>query len=198
MPRPKTHDDALRVRLLHRAGELLSAEGPGALSLRRLAADVNTSTTAVYSLFGGKPALLNALYEEGYRRFGERIAAVPVTDDPVEDIIQSGLAYRRSALADPHFYSVMFTRSVPNFAPTAEAKEAADRTFLPLVHNVGRAVAAGLFVDAPPEQIALGMWGLVHGLVSLELNGDLPPGVEIGPVYERTLRAHADGWRPRG
>ena len=58
MPRPKTHDDALRRRLLERAGELLSTEGPGAVSLRKIATDVNTSTTAVYSLFGGKPALL--------------------------------------------------------------------------------------------------------------------------------------------
>jgi len=28
---------------------------------------VNTSTTAVYSLFGGKPGLLNAVYDEGVR-----------------------------------------------------------------------------------------------------------------------------------
>ncbi|WP_141980485.1 TetR/AcrR family transcriptional regulator [Saccharothrix saharensis] len=195
MPRPKTHDDALRGRLLERAGELLSTEGPGALSLRRLAADVNTSTTAVYSLFGGKPALLNAVYEEAFRRFGERIASVPQTDDPVEDLVQIGLAYRASALADPQFYLVMFSKVVPNFEPSDETKEAAVQTFLPVVRDVGRAVESGLFASEPPERIALAMWGMVHGLVSLELNGNLPPGVEIAPVYERALRAHADGWR---
>ncbi|WP_053718934.1 TetR/AcrR family transcriptional regulator [Saccharothrix sp. NRRL B-16348] len=195
MPRPKTHDDALRGRLLERAGELLSTEGPGALSLRRLAADVNTSTTAVYSLFGGKPALLNAVYEEAFRRFGERIASVPQTDDPVEDLVQIGLAYRASALADPQFYLVMFSKVVPNFEPSDETKEAAVQTFLPVVRDVGRAVESGAFTQEPPERIALAMWGMVHGLVSLELNGNLPPGVEIAPVYERALRAHADGWR---
>ncbi len=195
VPRPKTHDDALRGRLLERAGELLSTEGPGALSLRRLAADVNTSTTAVYSLFGGKPALLNAVYEEAFRRFGERIASVPQTDDPVEDLVQIGLAYRESALADPQFYLVMFSKVVPNFEPSDETKEAAVQTFLPVVRDVGRAVESGAFAQEPPEQIALAMWGMVHGLVSLELNGNLPPGVEIAPVYERALRAHADGWR---
>ncbi|QQQ75772.1 TetR/AcrR family transcriptional regulator [Saccharothrix sp. 6-C] len=195
MPRPKTHDDALRGRLLERAGELLSTEGPGALSLRRLAADVNTSTTAVYSLFGGKPALLNAVYEEAFRRFGERIATVPQTDDPVEDLVQIGLAYRQSALADPQFYLVMFSKVVPNFEPSDETKEAAVQTFLPVVRDVGRAVESGAFTQEPPERIALAMWGMVHGLVSLELNGNLPPGVEIAPVYERALRAQADGWR---
>ena len=195
VPRPKTHDDALRGRLLERAGELLSTEGPGALSLRRLAADVNTSTTAVYSLFGGKPALLNAVYEEAFRRFGERIANVPQTADPVEDLVQIGLAYRESALADPQFYLVMFSKVVPNFEPSDETKEAAVQTFLPVVHAAGRAVESRVFAQEPPEQIAVAMWGMVHGLVSLELNGTLPPDVEIAQVYERALRAHADGWR---
>ncbi|MEU7530798.1 TetR/AcrR family transcriptional regulator [Saccharothrix sp. NPDC042600] len=197
MPRPKTHDDALRVRLLDRAGELLSTEGPGALSLRRLAADVNTSTTAVYSLFGGKPALLDALYEEAFRRFGDRLAELPETDDPVEDIVRIGLTYRDSALADPQFYLVMFSKVVPNFTPSDETNAAAAETFTPLVTNVGRAVESGLFVDAPLEHIALAMWGMVHGLVSLELNGNLPPGVEIAPAYERAIRAHIEGWRKR-
>lgn len=196
MPRPKTHDDALRARLLERAGELLSAEGPGALSLRRLAADVNTSTTAVYSLFGGKPALLNSVYEEAFRRFGERLDAVPQTGDPVEDVVQLGLAYRESALADPQFYLVMFSK-VPDFEPSEETEEAAVRTFQPVVRDVGRAVESGVFAPEPHERIAVAMWGMVHGLVSLELNGNLPPGVEIAPVYERALRAFAEGWRRR-
>ena len=61
MPRSKIHDEALRVRLLDAAGALLAAEGPDALSVRRIATEVDTSTTAVYSLFGGKPGLLRAL-----------------------------------------------------------------------------------------------------------------------------------------
>ncbi|MBW4716152.1 TetR/AcrR family transcriptional regulator [Saccharothrix obliqua] len=197
MPRPKTHDDALRARLLHRAGELLSTEGPGALSLRRLAADVNTSTTAVYSLFGGKPALLDALYEEAFRRFGERLATLPPTDDPVEDIVRLGLVYRDSALADPQFYLVMFSKVVPNFEPSEDTYTAAAQTFVPLLESVARAIEAGAFVAEPQERIALSLWGMVHGLVSLELNGNLPPGVEIAPGYEQAIRAQVEGWRRR-
>ena len=55
VPRPKVHDAALRARLLECAGATLSTRGLAALSLRTLAADVGTSTTAVYALFGGKP-----------------------------------------------------------------------------------------------------------------------------------------------
>lgn len=197
VPRPKTHDDALRVRLLDRAGELLSSEGPSALSLRRLAADVNTSTTAVYSLFGGKPALLDALYDEGFRRFGERLATVPETDDPVEDLINIALTYRESALQDRQFYVVMFSKVVPDFTPTTETYIAASGTFVPVVKTVQRAIDAGAFVDEAPEVIGLALWSISHGLVSLEIYGILPPGLEIAPVFERAVRASADGWRKR-
>lgn len=191
MPRPKTHDDALRRRLLERAGELLSTEGPAAVSLRKIATDVNTSTTAVYSLFGGKPALLDALYDEAFSRFGAHLAAVPITDDPVEDLLQIGLAYRRSALEDPHFYSVLYSKVVE---PTKEMSRAAGRTFAPVINAVRRAVEQGVYLAVDPEQIAMSMWGIAHGLVSLELNGNLPQGVDAAATYELALRAHGRGW----
>ncbi len=191
MPRPKTHDDALRRRLLERAGELLSTEGPAAVSLRKIATDVNTSTTAVYSLFGGKPALLEALYDEAFNRFGAHLRAVPVTDDPAEDLVQIGLAYRRSALADPQFYSVLYSKVVE---PTKAMSRAAGRTFAPVIDTVRRAVEQKVFLDEEPEQIAMSMWGIAHGLVSLELNGNLPPGVDAAATYELALRAHGRGW----
>lgn len=191
MPRPKTHDDALRRRLLERAGELLSTEGPAAVSLRKIATDVNTSTTAVYSLFGGKPALLEALYDEAFSRFGAHLRAVPVTDDPAEDLVQIGLAYRRSALADPQFYSVLYSKVVE---PTKAMSRAAGRTFAPVIDAVRRAVEQEVFLAEEPEQIAMSMWGIAHGLVSLELNGNLPPGVDAAATYELALRAHGRGW----
>ena len=51
MARPKVHDEKLRARLLERAGALVSDGGPEALSLRTLARDCETSTTAVYALW---------------------------------------------------------------------------------------------------------------------------------------------------
>lgn len=176
MPRPKTHDEALRVRLLDRAGELLSSAGPEALSLRRLAADVGTSTTAVYSLFGGKAALVRELYVAAFQRFGARLGEVTRTGEPAEDLVQLGLAYRLAALAEPHLYSIMFTKAVAGFEPDHHA---AEHVLGPLV-DIGR--QAGL---SDPETAAMTVWGLVHGLVSLELNGNLTDGGQV----ERALRA---------
>ncbi|HWD06578.1 MAG TPA: TetR/AcrR family transcriptional regulator [Amycolatopsis sp.] len=194
MARPRTHDDALRLKLLDRAGELISADGPKALSLRKLAADVGTSTTAVYSLFGSKPDLVNALYVEGFRRFGERLRAVARTGDAVADLVSLGLAYRASAQADPHLYAIMFTRSVPGFEPNAEADRLARATLEPLEETIRAGIASGQLADVAPEVITVSSWGLVHGLVSLELSGNLPPEFSVGGAYEKALRANATGW----
>lgn len=190
MARPRRHDAALRERLLDRAGELLSAEGPRALSLRRLAADVRTSTTAVYSLFGGKCGLLRALHQEAMHRFAARLARLEPTADPIADLLRIGALYRESALADPHLYAVMFTRAFPGREPDNRGE-----AFAVLVDAVRRAVAAGQFRGASAEQIALTCWGAVHGLVSLELHGKLPPELDVPADYQRATRAVVDGWR---
>lgn len=192
MPRPKVHDDALRLRLLDEAGRLLSTEGPGALSLRRLASDVGTSTTAVYSLFGGKPELVRALFIEAFARFGRRLAAVSHTDDPLFDLLQLGVVYRESALADPHLYSIMFAHPVPEFEPDQEAALQSRSTMEPLLDAVRRGVEAGALRAEKPELIGFSLWATVHGLVSLELAGCAPE--DVGADYRRSLQAAVAGW----
>jgi AcrR family transcriptional regulator len=195
VPRPRTHDDALRVRLLDRAGILLSEEGTGALSLRRLAADVGTSTTAVYSLFGGKPGLVKELFIEAFQRFGAHLLAVPRTDDAAEDLIQLGLAYRRSALADPHFYPIMFADIVPGFEPDEQVSQEAILALTPLIEVVQDGIKEGVFVEVPTNLVVLSCWGIAHGMVSLELNGYAPEDLDVDAAYERALRANLAGWR---
>lgn len=194
MARPKVHDEALRVRLLDEAGRLLSAEGPAALSLRRLATDVGTSTTAVYSLFGGKSALVRAVFLEAFRRFGARLDAVPLADNPLEHLLNLGIAYRDSALADPHLYAIMFGPVIPEFEPEPEDKAVALATMNPLIAAVRAVASAGLLVDAAPETVAIALWAHAHGMVSLELGGSMPDGFDPAEHYVTMLGAGLRGW----
>lgn len=100
VPRPRTHDDALRARLLDRAAQLVAEHGPDQLGLRGLAADVDTSTTAVYALFGGKTELLAALAELAAERFAERLT-------PTDDLVALAMTYREAALSAPRLYALM-------------------------------------------------------------------------------------------
>jgi AcrR family transcriptional regulator len=195
MPRPKVHDDALRVRLLEQAVRTLSEHGVDALSLRKLASEVSTSTTAVYSLFGGKPGLLNAAFEEAFRRFGQRMNAVEATGDPRTDLVAFALAYRSSALEEPHFYQVMFGPTGGGVQPDEETTERARNVFRPVVEAVRQSIAAGRLRDENPFTIATTLWAAVHGLVSLELRELLPPAAGDPTVlYLRTIEAVGTGW----
>lgn len=196
MPRPKVHDEALRLRLLERAGETLSRDGLGALSLRTLAAAAGTSTTAVYALFGGKPGLLEALHAEAVERLRQRLHAVPPGADPLADLVALGRAYRDAALDDPHLYEVLFGDALP--AHASGEHDAAAVVFGPVVELVGRAVAVGaLPADTDPATVSLALWATVHGLVSLHLRGLHPADApEPDEVFDRALRAAVAGWAP--
>jgi len=197
VPRPRLHDDNLRQRLLKRAAERLSAHGPEALGLRRLATEVGTSTTAVYSLFGGKPGLLRELYVEGFRRLGDRMEQIPTTDDPESDLVAMGHAYRHSALANHNFYSIMFNNVVPDFEPDADAQWYALRSIAPLEEAVRRALREGVLVAKSEQELVFTAWALVHGLVSLELNGSVPSDPQAAEDrYDRAVRGTIAGWRP--
>ncbi|WP_277212760.1 TetR/AcrR family transcriptional regulator [Isoptericola croceus] len=177
MARPRAHDDALRTRLLEVASEAVATGGESAVTVRTVAAAAGTSASAVYALFGSRDDLVAAVSAEGFRRFAAHLAAVPPTEDALADLRALGLAYRTSALADPHFYRVMFDRAV---RPSAAAPPALEQpTF-----RVLRDAVARLMPGAPDERVeaaAVGLWGLVHGLVSLEIAGLLP-----GDEAERT------------
>ena len=193
MPNVKRAHDrpGLMAQLVDEAARLLVEQGPGGLSLRKLAASVGVSTMPVYTLFGDKRGLLSAMHREGFRRLGEALAAVPQTDDPLADLSALGVAYRRAALASPHLYGLMFGRVVPEFQPDEEERAAADATYRPLVDAVARclqagALSGGLVGDAP-DRIALHLWSVAHGMVNLELNHQLPDFGEAEELYAEAL-----------
>src|SRR4051794_38697456 len=101
LPRPRTHDEALRAKLLSQAQATLSTHGASGLSLRTLARDCGTSTTAVYSLFGGKRGLLTALFDDAFGRLAQLLAGVRPGADPPAGLGALAVAYRRGGLARP-------------------------------------------------------------------------------------------------
>lgn len=171
---PQVNRPELMDKLVDEAARLLAEHGPAGLSLRKLADAVGVSTMPVYTLFGDKQGLLAAMHREGFRRLGEALSAVPLTADPLPDLMALGMAYRAAALAGPHLYGLMFSHVVPEFSPDTEGLAAAEAAFRPLVDGVERCQQAGVFRPGDAERVALHLWATAHGMVSLELNRQLP------------------------
>ena len=97
----------MRDELLRVAVGILNHDGPDGLQTRKIASAAGTSTMAVYTYFGGMPGLIAAIAEEGLRQF-DAAMTMPPTDDPVADLMATGVAYRRYAIECPHMYRLMF------------------------------------------------------------------------------------------
>jgi AcrR family transcriptional regulator len=143
-----------------------------------VATEAGCSTMGVYTHFGGKDGLVEALWLDGFRRFAAALDAVPLKGNPLTRLRRLAVAYRAWALEHPTHYQLMFGRSVPEFEPSAASLAEAAATFDTLVQALARAQAGGALRAGDPRQDALGMWGLVHGLVMIELAGVAP--AEIG------------------
>ena len=181
-------DPAQRSDLLAAASRLLAAEGPDALTVRRIAAEAGCSTMGVYSRFGGKDGIVEALFVEGFEGLAAAMDAVPDTDDVMADLLECGVAYRRFALAHPTSYTVMFERAVPGYEPSEAAGTIALGTFERLVRRVERAVAAGCLEGGDTIETTMRVWALSHGWVSLEIHGMLKTAADE-PTYVRALMA---------
>jgi AcrR family transcriptional regulator len=165
---PRAADPAVRAALVEAAAEMLAGREP--VSARSLAARTGSSTTAVYTHFGGMPGLWRAVRQEGFTRLARRLAAVARTDDPVHDLAALGAVYVASARSDPYLYRATF-----DAAADLEDEAAADRTFGGLVECAERARRAGRFsADADPVAVSTRFWAVGHGLTMLVLTGVLP------------------------
>ncbi|MCU1393414.1 MAG: transcriptional regulator, TetR family [Ilumatobacteraceae bacterium] len=161
-PAPSVRDGILAAAI-----EILHAHGAGGLTVRSVATAAGCSTTGVYTWFGGKNGLVEAIFVDGFERFG---AALRHARSTSKDIAVDGMAnaYREWAIANPTHYMVMFGRAVPDFRPSPDALTTALGTFVQLVDATSAAMHR-LGVPGDANEIAHHLWAGMHGYVSLEV-----------------------------
>jgi AcrR family transcriptional regulator len=190
----------MRRALLDTASRVLAEEGPQALTMRRVAMAAGCSTTVLYTAFGGKEGLADALYREGFERLGRRLAdasaAVDEPDDPIAMAAALARAYRVHALEDRNYYGVMFQQVIPGFTPSAESLAIGNATLGVLADAVREAIDAGVLIPADPRAVAEVLWAAAHGVVSLEIAGHFPDPEVAAERYRTLTRAALAAFLP--
>jgi AcrR family transcriptional regulator len=161
--------DTVRAELIEAAIRLLADQGTEALVLRRVASAAHVSTMCVYSRFGDKVGLLNAVYTAGFARLTNAMSRVEQVPDPQGRIIELGLAYRRFALSNPALYSLMFERVIGFDPPPELRSHVLESTFSMVFDAVNQAMERGTIDAESPLVAAYTLWTAAHGAVSLEL-----------------------------
>jgi len=177
MGRPRQHDEGTAAALLTAAERTVQQRGLDALSVRGVAADVGTTTRAVYSLFGSKDGLVTALGAHAFDILRIAVAALPVTDDPAADLVEAGLLFRAFALDHPALFAIGVQRTLPAPDLWAQFQAAASRALVELKRRIARLSEAGLLGGRPVDAATLYFHALCEGLAAFELRSACPPQV---------------------
>lgn len=158
-----------RQEILAAARQLVLEQGTETFSLREVARRADYSPAALYRYFDSKEALLGEIAMMAIRMLGSYLSAVPTDLDPRERLLELGRAYLRFARENPEHLTLVFNRMiVPETDWHAYAKEAWPFTIV--IDAVRDGVASGIFSlprGRKPEDVALGVWSLLHGFATL-------------------------------
>lgn len=167
MPRPKQRTPELRDQVLSAAVELLTTDGVSGFTTRSVARGADTSTPALYELFGDRAGLLREVFFEGFRLLRRELDALPHSEDPRDELIELANAYRGFLRERPVLAQLMFSRPFADFDPSQSEREAGAsvRTFI--VERVRRAIEGGL-LHGDETDLAHVLVALVQGLVAAE------------------------------
>ena len=185
MPRAKQRTPALRDHVLNVALATLAAEGVAGFTTRRVAEQAQTSTPAVYELFGDKAGLVREVFFEGFRLLRRRFGELAQTPDPRGDLAEVLRAFRVFVRDNPVLGQLMFSRPFADFDPGPAEQEAGAAVREFIVGRVRRCTRAGLLLRAAPGRdagtgadgdtadadIAHVLLGLAQGLAAQESAG---------------------------
>lgn len=183
----KLHAD-VRTALIDTAARLFSEAGPGALTARRLAAEVGTSTMAIYTHFGSMSELIREIAQEGFSRLARMFEQVEKTEDAVADIAYLGRVYRHNAITNRYLYSVMFGGdALQGYALTETDRQNGRYTLSPAIDCARRCIEDGRFRSDDPVLVTHQMWLAIHGTVTLEIGGYLIDPWSAADCFEAQL-----------
>ncbi|TDO99369.1 TetR/AcrR family transcriptional regulator [Marinomonas balearica] len=172
MPKPYHHGDLYSTLLLE-AKKILKNEGVSELSIRKLAAQVGVSRTALYHHFKDKNSLLCALAESGFATQKNALQTIMKKEksrEAFEEYVQSYISF---AANNHHLYDLMYGQLIwRNQLQTDSLKSASRTTFKLWIKWVEELQMEGILdKENSPLRVGQACWASLHGFARLVLDG---------------------------
>jgi AcrR family transcriptional regulator len=153
-----------RDQVVAAAAGLADREGVGAVTLARVAAELDVRSPSLYSHVDGLAGLRRALALEGATRLGERVAQAADGCHGAEALTAIAHTYRSFVKEHPGVYAAMLP------APAPDDEELYLAYAAPVLVITGVLAAMGV-PDAEAVPIIRAFRSALHGFVSLETGG---------------------------
>ena len=152
-----------RERILETASRILETDGAAALTMRRVAGDMDYTAPVVYQHFAGKDALVQELIAQGFRSMVAEFEPVLSEADVDRRVLGVAAAYVRFAGQHPHLYGAMNGTVVRADARRAAA-EPTFEVVLDLMASWSDVHGVELVDRAEACEI---LWGTLAGMASI-------------------------------
>jgi AcrR family transcriptional regulator len=169
--RKEKQKQEIRTLILEASMKLFVEEGFSKVSVRKIAERIQYSPTTLYLYFKDKNEILFHCCESGFEKMLSQNTTLALISDPIERLHQMGVNYLNFGLENPEYYDLMFIQDAPMSAlhDMGAGWSSGDQSLESLKMIVQDAMEKGLLVSAKVETVAMAVWGMVHGLVSLAI-----------------------------
>lgn len=164
-PRDRRHAET-SAEILAAAWELARRDGLLSISLRDLGQQVGLKASSLYSYFGSKGAIYDAMFRQGYHELLEVSTDWNLDlSDPHGSFADANRHFVRFCCDDPVRYQLLFQRTVPAWEPSAESYALA-------VTYLDRLRSALATIGITDER-AIDVWtAIATGLTSQQVSND--------------------------
>ncbi|MBS1598909.1 MAG: TetR/AcrR family transcriptional regulator [Bacteroidetes bacterium] len=160
----------IKKMILDASIKLFVEEGFENVTIRKIADLIEYSPTTVYLYFKDKNEIFYNLHELGFQKLAERNQNLAEIANPITRLHKMGENYIDFGMANPEFYDVMFIQRAP-MQVLSEMTECdwthGESALNALKITIEEAMEKGLIKRANVVAVAMAIWGMVHGLVSL-------------------------------
>ncbi len=175
MPKKQYHHGDLKNALIKAGIEVLAREGTQGLSLRKVARRAGVSHAAPYAHFANKQTLIAAISTEGYKKLymAMNAALLPYEHDPLRQLVEVSWAYVEWAMQDPDHFRITTSGVIEKERDFPAFVEASKKSYSLVEQIVMKCQQAGILASGTLDLTAVSVWSLVHGLVSLLVEGQI-------------------------
>jgi AcrR family transcriptional regulator len=159
----------MRRLILDAAMEMFVKEGFEKTSIRNIADKIEYSPATIYLYFKDKDELLWGLQTEAFGQLAEVFEAGITATEPVDQLRQLARIYVEFGMDNPDLYDLMFIIRSPMNVEKDEHWTQGSKAFQVLIDIIQAGLDRLTYTNVMMG--ALSCWGMVHGLVSLNVRG---------------------------
>jgi AcrR family transcriptional regulator len=177
----------VRAKILEAARELFAEHGYEAVTMRKIAEQIEYTATAIYFHFADKEALIREIIAQDFQSFAQQFRRARDIADPLRRLLAMAEIFVNYAVTHPNHYRLMFMTTSTTVREAGYAvitSDPAQDTYAYFKSCLEEAIASGRLRPElnDAELLVQALWGSMHGVVSLYIAKGKDPWIDWRPV----------------